>query len=190
MHKIIKKFWLPPSPALFVGAASGGGGSGGVIFTPSSGMTSSDTNTGIIFRVVATLAEASIGNLKFSFKAAPGTGLQVTGAAFGKSNGTASETTSTPIAMTFGGGAGFSIAAGASQTSDTMSHSGLSFAASDKIVVSFQVTTPGGTAFGNSNSNADTYYRPSVDSTWSEAAPSGYTTSLGNCWGLTMIETL
>lgn len=154
-----KKFWVPQSPALWH-KASGGGGGAGTIFAPSVALNGDDANAGTHFRVICTLSAASTGKVKVTFTAASNAGLQVTLAYLGKASGvTIGATTADPLQLLFGGAATFSIAAGASITSDVLDHSAsFSAAIGESLVVNHDDGTPGGERFSNGSSNVNTWF--------------------------------
>jgi hypothetical protein len=160
------------------------------LFTPSAGtLNADDTNASTSFRMVCTPSIASNGSLQVTFQAASATGLTIGHASFGKWAGTASaDTTATPIELKFTGASGFTIAANATKTSDLTAHPGFTLTTSDKVVVIFDTTSPGGTRLRGSNANVDMWYNAG-SSSWNLQNPPTHTKSAGTDYGIVKIET-
>lgn len=195
MHKVVKKLWLPSVAAIHVGAVDGGGGGPADIFTPSAGaLNADDENPNNTFRVVATVAAASNGQVRVTFNASSTKGLAATHCAIGKRTGAQSDCTAVPLELKFGGSSGFSLSPGGAITSDWLDHSGsFSLAINDVVVVIVDCSTPGGQRFRGSNSNVFTRFKDQNQS-WDHATESetggGYANAGTNaCWVVSKIET-
>ena len=145
------------------------------VFTPSGGvLNADDTNIGLAFRVRCVLSAGSNGKLQVTFTARSNVGLQANHCSVGlSSSSTSSVTTTTPVELKFGGVSGFSIAAGASITSDLTDHSAVFTAGSGAaVIVCIDVgSTAGGERYRSSNSNVDTYFVAYGTGLWNIADP-------------------
>jgi hypothetical protein len=163
---------------------------GTALFTPSSALTSNDTNQDISLRMVATLAAAAPGTVRVAMHADGSHAMQATHIAIGKWNGTDADTTATPLEAQFGGTSGFDLAAGEYILSDAIDVSALGLASGDKVVVIFDIPNVigQGQSLGTGNTNCTSWFKSS-DQSWNVAAPSGYTQSANNNFSLMGIIT-
>ncbi len=190
MHKVVKKLWLPSSPALFVGAAGGGGGGGGgVIFTPSAGAPDTiDNNFNHSLRMVCNLAGASLGQIRVKFSSSNGP-LDINALALGKRTGSDSATTATPLPFLFTGSSTISVGATTVVTTDWLDHSGsFSLAGGDRVVIVADLGAGGKMYFRAGCTNVDTYYKAGA-ATAGDANPAGMSLSAGNGFLVAEIET-
>lgn len=174
-----------------------GGAPAGTIFTPSVALSGDDNNTGTHFRVICTLTAASNGKIKVTFTAASNAGLAVTLAYAGKASGvTIGATTAAPLQLLFSGSPSFSIAAGASITSDLLDHSAsFPLAIADAVVVNHDEGTPGGERFSSANTNVSTWFTVSSGSftpasTQTPNTSDGWTQLAGTDYAVAKIETV
>jgi hypothetical protein len=160
------------------------------VFTPTNTPASTDSNTNTSFRVRCTLSGASNGQIRVTFRAGTGGSMVLTAASIGKYSGSASEMTTAPVTLLFGGsGASGTITAGNSVTSDFVTHSGsFSLASSDVLLVVFDLgASNANTGFSTSNSNCSLRFLPGASATTQN--PVSGTDLAGTNYAIVTVET-
>lgn len=176
-----------PATGLFFAGQSPKTYPGTAVFTPSASLGSTDTNTNISFRTVATLAADVSGSFRFVWTAQASRDVHATHFAAGKSNGTASQTTAVPVVVTFGGSSTPPVIEnGEYLISDPIDLGPM--VTGDKIVIVTDIdsTAGQGQALGTGNTNVTTYFK-SAAQTYNEANPASMTVSANNNFGLMAI---
>jgi hypothetical protein len=143
------------------------------IFTDT--LNSSDSgNAGQSLRDVLTITGGAQSQVQVTFTGKAGSTTVVDHASIGISTGTNSNTTTTPVELTFSGGHGFTFPNGSTNiTSDWVNLSG--FTSSNKLVVivDFDATTGGGDYGINTTTATATGYFFNPGATYNVASPSG-----------------
>lgn len=155
----------------------------------STSLTTNDANAGTNFRTFVKLSANSNGQLRVTISASSTTnGLNILGAAFGKWNGTAisassGDATTAMFRLTFAGSNTVNIAAGATATSDLITHSGLTLSANDWVIIAFynaNTIPTAGQRFVSGTTSATTMFKPQLVD-WSQAQT---ISSTGNGWSV------
>jgi len=134
------------------------------VYTPSPALSGNDTNNNVNFRVLVRLSAASNGQLRVRYRASTAGGLNIVGAAFGKWNGTALSSTScgmttAPFRLTFAGSNTVNIASSGTATSDLITHTGVTLASGDWVIVTFWSTTTANQRFSSGHTTATTMFK-------------------------------
>jgi len=155
MHKVVKKLWLPSSPAILSGAAAGGGGPA-TLYTASPALNADDANTGYCFRVVCPVGANSLTQLRATLRPGSVNSLSILHASFGKwdaAEAAYANTTTAPIELKFATASGFTGAT-SPKTSDWASITGFSLAPGDKVVIIYDVASGGASVASQRLNNA------------------------------------
>lgn len=130
-------------------------------------------NDGFSFRDVCTITAGALGQVRCTFKCATGSTFGADHCAIGISTGSASNTTATPVELTFAGAHGFSLTSAQTITSDWVNLSG--FTSSDKliVIVDFSGTGGGANAF-DGTSATPVYVSGSPTASYNAASPAGF----------------
>lgn len=139
------------------------------IFTPIGGLNTQDGGfAGGSVRSRLTITSGSLGRVRATFQAGASGGLVAAHCSIGVFGGGFTQTTATPVELLFGGASGFSIAAGASITSDYVT---LAFTSADQLVAIIDETS-GFIANNNGTAtNALMEYGLSPKATYNVAVP-------------------
>lgn len=163
-----------------------GFGAGGEVQTAwTAALTTDSSNAGYSFRVVAIAPTVAGSFVRVTFTAPAAGTLTVDHASIGIRSANA-DTASTPVELKFASASGFTIANGATITSDFVL---LPITTAQRPVIIFDVNAvTGATRFG-ATAQGDTYFK-AASASYATAAVSGYTLDSSEVWNATKLEVL
>jgi hypothetical protein len=191
MHKVVKKLWLPASPAIFTGAAAGGGGGPSTLFTASPALNGDDANPNYSFRVCVPITGSTGTQVRVTFRPGSSSSQVVLHAAIGKrdpAEPSYPNTLSTPLELKFSGASGFTASV-SPMVSDWLTLSGFSLTTGDEAVIIVDNSSPASQRFNGANTGVTTFYQSGTSWTTADTIGLGFTDLANTNYGIDKVET-